>query len=133
MTHWGLGETYREQGRHADAIPELTKAVQLSNNSPYMRAWLAHGLAAAGRRDDAEAIRRDLERVANERYVSPFLFALMASGFGEREQTLSWLEKTFDARSGWMPFVPVEPEFQWLGKDPAFTRLIARIHAAPGT
>ncbi len=132
VSHWGLGETYRELGRHAEAVTELKKAVELSNNSPYMRAWLAHALAAAGRREEAEAIRRDLERVANERYVSPFLFALMASGFGEREQTLSWLEKTFEARSGWMPFVPVEPEFQWLSKDPAFTRLVARVRA-PGT
>jgi len=53
----------------------------------------------------------------------------MASGFGEREQTLSWLEKTFEARSGWMPFVPVEPEFQWLRKDPAFTQLMGRVRA----
>jgi TolB-like protein/tetratricopeptide (TPR) repeat protein len=134
VTHWGLGETWREQGRHGDAIPELQKAVELSNNSPYMRAWLAHGLAAAGRRDEAQAIRRDLERLANERYLSPFLFALMASGFGEREQTLAWLEKTFEARSGWMPFLPVEPEFQWLSKDPGFTRLIARVRTpSPGT
>ncbi len=129
VTHWGLGETYRELGRHGDAIPELQKAVELSNNSPYMRAWLAHGLAAAGRRDEAQTIRHDLERLANDRYLSPFLFALMASGFGEREQTLSWLEKTFEARSGWMPFVPVEPEFQWLRKDPAFTQLMARVRA----
>jgi tetratricopeptide (TPR) repeat protein len=130
VAHWGLGETYRELGRHAEATAELTKAVELSNNSPYMRAWLAHGLAAAGKRDEAQAIRHDLERLANERYLSPFLFALMASGFGERAQTLSWLDKTFDARSGWMPFVPVEPEFQWLRKDPEFLRLIARVHPA---
>lgn len=129
VTHWGLGETYRELGRHVDAIPELQKAVELSNNSPYMRAWLAHGLAAAGRRDEAQTIRHNLERLANERYLSPFLFALMASGFGEREQTLAWLEKTFEARSGWMPFVPIEPEFQWLRKDPAFTQLMARVRA----
>jgi TolB-like protein/Tfp pilus assembly protein PilF len=130
VAHWGLGETYRELGRHAEATAELTKAVELSNNSPYMRAWLAHGLAAAGKRDEAQAIRHDLERLANERYLSPFLFALMASGFGERAQTLSWLDKTFDARSGWMPFVPVEPEFQWLRKDPEFLRLLARVHPA---
>jgi TolB-like protein/tetratricopeptide (TPR) repeat protein len=129
VAHWGLGETYRESGRQVDAISELRKAVELSNGSPYMRAWLAHGLAAAGQRQDAQAIRHDLERLANERYLSPFLFALMASGFGERQQTLSWLEKTFDARSGWMPFVPVEPEFQWLQKDPAFEQLITRVRA----
>jgi TolB-like protein/DNA-binding winged helix-turn-helix (wHTH) protein/tetratricopeptide (TPR) repeat protein len=127
VAHWGLAETYRELGRHAESIPELRKAAELSNNAPYMRAWLVHGLAAAGQRDEANAIRRDLERLSNERYLSPFLFALMASGFGERDQTISWLEKTLAVRSGWMPFVPVEPEFQWLRTDPAFDRLIARV------
>lgn len=125
---WGLGETFRELGRHTEAVAHLRTAVELSNGSTYQRAWLAHALAAAGQRDEAESIRRDIDRIARERYVSPFLFALMASGFGDRDATLAWLQKTFDARSGWMPFVPVEPQFQWLKDDPEFKQLVARVH-----
>ena len=46
VVHWGLGETYRELGRQAEAVAELRRAVERSNGSPYMRAWLAHALAA---------------------------------------------------------------------------------------
>jgi TolB-like protein/tetratricopeptide (TPR) repeat protein len=124
---WGLAQAYREQGRTEQALAEMRRAVELSGGSTYMRAWLAHALASAGRRDEAETIRRDIERIASEQYVSPFLMALMASGFGDRAATIEWLRKTFDARSGWMPFVPVEPELRWLRGDPAFRELVARI------
>jgi hypothetical protein len=105
----------------------MRRAVELSGGSTYMRAWLAHALASAGQRDDAETIRRDVERIASEQYVSPFLMALMASGFGDRAATIEWLRKTYEARSGWMPFVPVEPELRWLRDDPAFKELVVRI------
>ena len=92
-----------------------------------MRAWLAHALASAGRRDEALAIRADLERLASGRYVSPFLFALMASGFHDRAGTLAWLAKVRDARSGWTPFLRVEPQFAWLAADPEFQRLLVEV------
>jgi tetratricopeptide (TPR) repeat protein len=127
VAHWGLGETRRELQQHDEAIASLRRAVALSGNSPYMRAWLAHALASAGRRDEALAIRADLERLASGRYVSPFLFALMASGFHDRAGTLAWLAKVRDARSGWTPFLRVEPQFAWLAADPEFLRLLAEV------
>ena len=123
VAHWGLGETYRELGRPREAIAELRRAVALSQDSAYMRAWLAHGLASAGEQDEAAAIRRDLEHLAGERYVSPFLFALIAAGSRDEGQTLAWLQRTASAGSGWIPFLPVEPEFAWLRKSPAFLAL----------
>jgi TolB-like protein/DNA-binding winged helix-turn-helix (wHTH) protein/tetratricopeptide (TPR) repeat protein len=127
VAHWGLGETRRELQQHDTAIASLRRAVALSGNSAYMRAWLAHALATAGRRDEALAIRADLERLASGRYVSPFLFALMASGFHDRAGTLAWLAKVRDARSGWTPFLRVEPQFAWLAADPEFQRLLAEV------
>ena len=127
VVHWGLGQTFRQLRQFDEAIAELRSAVTLSNESVYMRAWLAHALAEAGRRDEAAAIRQALTEASRERYVAPFLFALMASGFGESEVALDWLEKTRDARSGWIPFVPVEPQFEWLRGDPRFRRVIAGI------
>ncbi len=127
VAHWGLGETYRQMGRHADAVRELEVAVARGNKSPYLRAWLAHALATSGRREDAEAIRRDLTAEARERFVAPFLFALMASGLGEKDATFDWLEKVRASKSGWIPFLLVEPEFAWLRDDPRFQRLLTAI------
>lgn len=127
VAHWGLGETRRELQQHDAAIASLRRAATLSGNSAYMRAWLAHALASAGRRDEALAIRADPERLASGRYVSPFVFALMASGFHDRAGTSAWLAKVRDARSGWTPFLRVEPQFAWLAADPEFQRLLAEV------
>jgi hypothetical protein len=59
--------------------------------------------------------------------VPPFLMALMAAGSHDSPRTIEWLEKSYDARSGWMPFVPVEPELRWLRADARFQQLVARI------
>jgi TolB-like protein/DNA-binding winged helix-turn-helix (wHTH) protein/tetratricopeptide (TPR) repeat protein len=122
---WALGETWRELGRHDTAVDTLRQAVEISGHSAYQRAWLAHALAQSGRTGEAQAIRRDIERLRTERYVTPFVFALMAAGDGNRPETLAWIEKTRAARSGWIPFLRVEPAFRWLRTDPEFGRLTA--------
>ena len=127
VVHWGLGETYRQMGRHGDAVGELRRAVELAQGSLYMRAWLAHALAVSGHRDEAEVIRQELIREADKGYVGPFLFALIASGLGEREATLEWLERARAQKSGWIPFLPVEPELAWLRGDDRFRHLQADV------
>ena len=49
--------------------------------------------------------------------------ALMAAGLGEKEMAIEWLERVRDARSGWVPFLPVEPEFATLRDEPRFSAL----------
>jgi hypothetical protein len=61
--------------------------------------------------------------MADERYVPPFVFALMAAGFGEKDAALEWLERVREARSGLVPFLPVEPEFASFRDDPRFQAL----------
>ena len=80
-----------------------------------------------GRRDDAEAIRLDLTAEAGERFVAPFLFGLIASGLGQKDVALDWLEKVRASKSGWIPFLPVELAFAWLRGDPRFKQLLTGI------
>jgi TolB-like protein/DNA-binding winged helix-turn-helix (wHTH) protein/tetratricopeptide (TPR) repeat protein len=123
IAHWGLGQTYAQMGRLDAAVASLRMAAEHAGDSPYMRAWLAATLARAGQRDEAAAIRTAIKAMAEERYVPPFVFALMAAGFGEKDAALEWLERVREARSGWVPFLPVEPEFAGLRDDPRFQAL----------
>jgi len=127
VAHWGLAQGYRRLNQTARELEELTKAVELSGNSAYMRAHLAYGLAMAGNVTRARAIQQELELEGRERYASPYHFALIAAGLNDRAGVASWLQKAFADRSGWMVFLPVEPEFDGVRDIPDVQRLLARV------
>jgi TolB-like protein/DNA-binding winged helix-turn-helix (wHTH) protein/Tfp pilus assembly protein PilF len=131
VAHWGLAQGYRRQGDAKRSIDELMKAVELSGQSAYMRAHLAYGLALAGERDRATAIQQELEVEGRERYASPYHFALIAAGFENRAGVITWLERALADRSGWMVFLPVEPEFDAMRDAPEIQRLLARVKPGP--
>ena len=127
VAHWGLGQCYRLQGRLDEQIDQLRSAVQLSGGSTYMRAHLAYGYAVAGDRQRAETLRREIEAASSKRYVAPYHLALIAAGLGENAEAMRWLERAYEDRSGWMMFLPVEPEFDGMRTVPEFQRLLARV------
>ena len=49
------------------------------------------GNAAAGRRQDALGAITDLQKLAGERYVSPYAFALVYAGLRETNSAISYL------------------------------------------
>ena len=127
VAHWGLAQIHRLEQRYGEQIDQLRTAVQLANNSSYMRAHLAYGYAVAGDRERAQAIGRELEADSARQYVAPYHLALIATGLRDAETTLRWLRRAFDDRSGWLVFLSVEPEFDWLRDRPEFQQLIARV------
>ena len=62
-----------------------------------------------------------------ERYQSPYHEALIALGLDDRERMMHALERAFADRSGWLMFLPVEPEFAAVRGTPEFQRLLARV------
>ncbi len=127
VAHWGLAQCYRQKGDTVRELSELRRAVALSGNSAYMRAHLAYGLATSGDRERALAIQHELEVEGRERYASPYHVALIAAGLGDREAMMQALERVYADRSGWMVFLPVEPEFNAVRQLPALQQLLARV------
>lgn len=131
VAHWGLAQTHLANGNNARALDELQRALELSGNSAYMRAHLALGLARSGNRGRALSIQRELENESRERYQSPYHQALIALGLDDRVAMMRALERVFADRSGWMVFLPVEPEFASVRATPEFQRLIAAVRSEP--
>jgi TolB-like protein/DNA-binding winged helix-turn-helix (wHTH) protein/tetratricopeptide (TPR) repeat protein len=127
VAHWGLAQCLRQSGDASRELAELRRAVDLSGKSAYMRAHLAYGLAAAGDSQQATAIRRELELEGRDGYQAPYHIALIAAGLDDRDGTLHALERAFADRSGWLMFLPVEPEFARVRQTPEFQRLLARV------
>src|SRR4029079_12030937 len=58
LAPWGVGLALQHLGRHADAVPEHQRAVELSGGSDLMKAVLARTPAASGPPDETDGTRR---------------------------------------------------------------------------
>lgn len=122
-----LGQALAQKGKYKQAIDEFEKAVAGSNGSPLMRAELAYTVGLAGKKDEARQVLEELKQIAAERYITAYYMALVSSGFGDRDETFNLLERAFQDRAFQMPFLKVDPRFDWLHNDPRFASLLERI------
>ncbi len=130
-SHLMLGWAYEQQGKFTEAITELNQASRL-NDSPQVLASLGHVCAVSNQSAEAQAVIAQLEETAKRKYVSPYDVATIYAGLGEKEQSLTWLEKAYKDRSGWLGlWVKVDPKFDSLRQDARFRDLLRRIGHAP--
>ena len=127
LAHIVLGQCYEQKGRYADAISELRKASALAPNSPPVLAALGHVYAVSGRRVEAMQLLAELKSQSPHRYVSPFYLAFIYAGLDDHEQSLDWLNKSYEDRSNNTIFLNEVPQFDNLRSDPGFQDLRHRI------
>jgi len=120
--HNGLAAAYQGKGMYDKAIAELKDA-------KVGGAQLAYAYAVAEKRDEARKILDDLQGLAKQpgRYVSPFDFALIYMGLGEKDQAFEWLNKTYEENPYRIGFLKVNPRFDNLRSDPRFADLLRRM------
>ncbi len=122
-----LGQIYLEKRQFAEAIGEMQTFVSLSPGDVSRKAELAHAYARAGKKNEADEIRREFERNQGQKYISPYDWAVLYAGSGDKQKTLSWLEKAYEERSGTMANLGVHPQFAFLRGEQAFERLLRRV------
>ena len=119
---------YVQQGKLAEAVADLTKARDICIGSTQPLATLAYVLAMKGQRQDTLQIVAEMERVARQRYVPPYNFALIFLGLGDHEQTFIWLDRAYQARDVLLAaFINTEPAWDELRKTERFRRLLGRM------
>ncbi len=88
--------------------------------------WLGYAYGAAGRHEEARQILAELEKSAQQRFVSPQSFAIVHLGLGQRAEALGWLERACDQRAVEMLSFP-GPVFDLLQAEPRFRALLGRM------
>jgi len=128
--HYNLGEALEMKGLTEDAVAEYQKATAL-NDDPVPQALLGHLYAKLGRKDEARRILQRLRDSPKERYVTPYLFAMIHLGLGEKDRAIDFLEKTYEDRDGYsIAFIKVDPFLDPLHGDPRFEALVQKVFAA---
>jgi serine/threonine-protein kinase len=125
-----VGLLYGAEGRIPEALAACETAQRLDDNLETLGV-LGYAYARAGRQQDAVQMLNSLGQLAERRYVSPMLLALIATGLGDHEQAFGWLEQAWQDRAQMMSELQVEPAFDPLRGDPRFHDLLQRVGLNP--
>jgi TolB-like protein/Tfp pilus assembly protein PilF len=121
-----LGQVYEQLGEADLALEAFANAARLSRGNSKPISFRGHVLAKLRRMDEARDVLRTLDAVSRERYVPPYMMALVHAGLGEREAVFQWLNRAYDARDVHLIFLPVDPKWDPYRADPRFEALLAR-------
>jgi serine/threonine-protein kinase len=125
--HLHLGMCYERKLMYREAIAELEKARSISENS-WILAALGHCHASFGARAEAEKFLDQLLELSRRQFVSCTTIAVVYAGFEDRvDQTIDWLAKAYEERSGLLIWLKVWPIFDHLRRDARFVRLLRLI------
>ena len=131
FAHAFLGQAYLQNLRPEQAITAFRKAMALSGNSqPGIIAGLGYAYALLGQKDEAMQMLNKLKNLSDQKYVSPFYYALVNTGMGNRDQAFEWLEKAYVDRSEWMIYLNVEHFLDLIRDDARFSALVKKVGLA---
>ncbi len=122
-----LGGSYAQNGRMAQAIPELEKAVSLGECNQSL-GELGRAYALSGQRQKAQAIADRLIADWKRSNVGAYDIAIIEVGLGDKDRALAWLDKAYEDRSFFLLNLKNEPELDPLRSDPRFEDLLRRMN-----
>src|SRR5437870_7439475 len=88
QAHCVLGFAYLYKSMHEPAITAVRKSVQLAHGALFFVARLGEAYAAAGYRDEAQKILKQLQVLSKQRYVTPNLVSATYAELGNKDEAL---------------------------------------------
>jgi TolB-like protein/Tfp pilus assembly protein PilF len=128
LARYYLGITYVQTHDFSRGIEHLQSAADRSSNHPGALSALAYALGAAGRQSEGREVLAKLIGLQEHRHVLAYFVAFAMSSLSSKDETLEWLEKAYEERSGWPLYLHFEPAFDHLRSDPQFVGLLKRIN-----
>jgi len=122
---WFMALSLEQKGQLSDAIAQLERAVNISG-APLFLALLSRAYALSGNKTRALEILDRIKALSQQRYVSPFDFAVVHVGLGDLTAGFGYLEEAYQQRV----FRIIEltmPMFDSLHSDPRWRDLVLRI------
>lgn len=122
--HGGLGWVYTARGQYPQAVDELKAEEKRSGRDEFVLASLGQVYGLQGKRQEALDLLEELRKRSKTKYVSPYLIAYVFSGLGDREHTLSELERAYAEQDQFMIYLKVDPKLEQFQSDPRFQKLL---------
>ena len=128
IAYWGLARAFNQKGMYQQAVDELKKVESFGGPvPPIILAEKAYAYAASGRKKEAFESLRQMDKIAKQIYVDPYLVASVYTGLGDKDKALTYLEQALDIRSSFATSMKSEPKFDSLRSDPRFISMLQRV------
>jgi TolB-like protein len=125
--YWQLGLINLAKRMYEPAAAFLKKADEISPDAPIIVGYLAAVHAAAGDEQGLRQVMDRIEKISNQRYVSPYLIARIHASV-DRTKALDWLERGYHQHAEWMVLMKTESGFDSMRSEPRFQDLMHRIN-----
>ena len=121
-----LEGVYSQMGDEKGAVAEREKIVSLSG-SPELAASIEAVYSKSGYNGVLQGWLAGMMEISKYSYVSPYDIAQIYARMGDREKTLTWLEKAYGQHDSGLVSVAVDPLFDSVRSDPRFRDLLRRL------
>ena len=104
---------YEQKGDSQHAISPVLELVKVSKDwptRPVLLADLAHAYSVFGNKQEASRLLAELTELSKRKDVSPWEFAIVYTGMGDKDRAFEWLDKAYDQRSPEVAWIKAEPE-----------------------
>jgi TolB-like protein/Flp pilus assembly protein TadD len=127
---WGgyfwLGLAELLAGKRDEALRNLEKGVEMNRSSRTLGTY-GYALAVYGRKAEALAIARELERDYQRSGNFAVNIAAIYSGLGEKDTAFEWLDRAYEDRNSELTRLKWWPQVQPLRNDPRFKDLLKKM------
>jgi eukaryotic-like serine/threonine-protein kinase len=122
-----LGWSYVQKGRLDQAVEAFQKARKMEPSFAESVASLGMAYGLQGDSAEARQMLANLDTLAKQHWVSPYFYAMVYVGLGDKDRAFAALDKAYDARSWYMAGIGVDAKLDPLRSDPRFNKLLAEV------
>jgi tetratricopeptide (TPR) repeat protein len=122
------GLSYAQKGMYPEEIANLQDVLARSGRQPIVLGFLAQTYGAVGRKREVQEIISELKERSRHHYVFPSVFANAYLGLGDKDQTLTYLERAYEEQDPWLFYLKVWPPLDPLRSEPRFQALLRRVN-----
>lgn len=127
---WGYGflwVSYKEKGLLKESVEAHIKAELMFGRSPEEMEQRKKAFAAEGWKGYWKKWLEQSEAPPVRPFIQAIEKAIVCNEIGDKEQTIAYLQQSFERREHWLLYIKFAPQFDNLRTDPRFVSLLDRI------